>query len=49
VCDTLYIYLGEALGAHLTPDGGKAWRKLLDALVDVADAELRRLATEGKK
>ncbi|TRY77254.1 hypothetical protein TCAL_15899 [Tigriopus californicus] len=42
VTKTLHEYLVMSLGANLTPEGGKAWKKLLDTLLIVVEQELNR-------
>ena len=41
--DCLFDYLAGALGSNLSPAGGAAWRKLLDAFMTVAGAEIERI------
>merc|ERR1712004_288311 len=42
VCNTLEKYLTANLGDNLSPEAAKAWRKLLNTLLDVIVAEHRK-------
>ena len=46
VCELLLKYLGIQLGNHLSADGAKAWKKLLDTLVIVVAAEQEKIQEE---
>ena len=43
VLDTLLEFLAGALGDHLTPEGGAAWKKLFDTFVIVVGQEQEKL------
>ena len=43
VVDTLLEFLVVALGSHLTPAGGAAWKKLLDTFIVVVGQEQEKI------
>ena len=47
--DTLLEFLATALGSHLSPAGGDAWKKLFDTFVVVVGEEQEKIAKEQKK
>ena len=49
VVDTLLEFLGVALGNHLTPDGGAAWKKLFDTFVVVVGQEQEKIRQDQKQ
>ena len=48
VVDTLLEFLAAALGNHLTPAGGAAWKKLLDTFVVVVGQEQAKIRKDQK-
>ena len=49
VVDTLLEFLAAALGSHLTPAGGAAWKKLLDTFVAVVGQEQEKIRKDQKQ
>ena len=47
--DTLLEFLAAALGSHLTPAGGAAWKKLLDTFVVVVGQEQEKIRKDQKQ
>ena len=47
--DTLLEFLAAALGNHLTPAGGAAWKKLLDTFIVVVGQELEKTRKDQKQ